>query len=235
MPCLKLPPPHPALATAAPPALAQPREVAPRIVDPSAPSLEVIFQAADQKASTQALAPAPELTAEPSAQPSAIPSPAQLGSEIAFSVMSEAVAAVEAGQLDLAVQLYGDVLDLEPDNLGARISRGRAQLNLGEQAAAMSDFQRAQDSAPESAEPLCAMGDLFFARKDYARAISRYDQALQLHPEHAMALCRRGIGHHYLGQAALALEDLEQARQLAPEIRSIDRYVSMVQGGSERR
>jgi tetratricopeptide (TPR) repeat protein len=147
-----------------------------------------------------------------------------------FTILSEASLALRSGRLIEAEQLLGDVLDLEPDHLSARIDRGRTRMNLGQLGPAMSDFQRAQDVSPDSAEPLTAMGDLYFGRKDYLRAVSCYDQALDLQPGHAMALCRRGVSHHSLGRPGLALEDLEQAQTLDPQIPSIGRYVAMVRG-----
>ena len=230
----KLPPPHPALASAAPPALAQPRAVPPRIVDPNAPQMAVDFSPADPRAMGATLDPAPALTpasAPVPAQPS-VPSLAPVGSVEVFDTLTRAESAIQAGRLAEAVTLYGDALDMEPDHLDARLGRGQAHLHQGQFAAAMSDFQRAEDTAPASPAPLAAMGDLFFARKDYTRAVARYDQALDRDQGHTMALCRRGICHHYRGRPDLALADLVLARDLDPTIPSIDAYVAMVDGSS---
>jgi tetratricopeptide (TPR) repeat protein len=204
-------------------------------VDPHAPSFSVEFEPAAPKPSHTPLPAAPELS--PAAEPvlPTVPSPAAVGSETAFAMMSEALAAVSTGRLSDAVVHYGDVLDLEPDSRSARIGRGRALMNLGQYAAAMSDFQRAEDADPDAPEPMVAMGDLFFARKDYERAIHRYDAALERQPEHAMALCRRGICHHYRASRDLALDDLTQAQRIDPGIPSIERYVAMARSAQPRR
>ena len=98
----------------------------------------------------------------------------------------------------------------------------------------MSDFPKAQDSAPHSPLPHVELGDLFFARKDYSRAVQHYTDALERDPGHAMALCRRGICQHYRRRPDSALDDLRSAARINPEIANIDRYIRMVSGPLSR-
>ena len=106
---------------------------------------------------------------------------------------------------------------------------------MGDYAAAMSDFQRAEDLDTRSPEPLVEMGNLFFARKEYRRAIEFYDQAIELDPTHAMARCRRGICHHYRKNHKQAFQDLQRAYSLNPEIPNIRKYVQMAVKAMETR
>lgn len=138
------------------------------------------------------------------------------------------------GDLHDAITRYGDAIDLAPEKLDAYLGRGRAHMELGDYAAAMSDFQRAEDLAPGAPAPLAEMGNLYFARKEYRRAIEFYDQALEIDASLAMARCRRGICHHYRRNHKQAFQDLQKAYSLDPDIPNIRKYVQMAVKAMER-
>jgi Tfp pilus assembly protein PilF len=156
---------------------------------------------------------------------------------------STAVVAVEAGRVEELLELaqrsmakgdlknasaaFSELLEYAPGHMAACIGRGRCHLDLGDYAAAMSDFKKAEDLDPNSPEPLVAMGDLYFARKDYSRAIELFDAAIELDGSHAMARCRRGISHYYKKNYRQAFNDLQRAYNLDPEIPNIRKYVQM--------
>jgi len=129
---------------------------------------------------------------------------------------------------------FRDMLDLAPVNLDAFLGRGRCLVHLGDYAAAMSDFQRAEDLDPKSPLPLVEMGNLFFARKEYLRAIQFFDTALELDDKNAWAYCYRGICHHYRKKHKDAFQDLQKAYSLDPEIPNIRRYVQMAVKAMEK-
>ena len=149
-------------------------------------------------------------------------------------LMAEAEAAEARGNLQDAVLHYGDLLSLQPSHLAAHLGRGRCLVELGDYAAAMSDFQRSEDLAPDAPDPIVEMGNLFFARKEYRKAITYFDQAIELDPEHAMAWCRRGICHQYRKDYARAVDDLERAASLDPDVPNLQRYVQMARKAMER-
>ena len=135
---------------------------------------------------------------------------------------------IARGDLYGAADLYSDILDADPDQIWAQIARGRIWLDLGDFSRAMSDFMTASDVAGDIPEADLAMGDLYFARKDYERAIQHYTDALAQQPEHALALARRGISFHYRKMYREAMADLERAEQLDPDIPNLATYVAMV-------
>jgi len=139
-----------------------------------------------------------------------------------FAQAQEAV----ASDFREGVLLFSDVLDANPDHIPAYLGRGRAHLELNDYAAAISDFLRAEELAPESPEALTAIGDLYYARKDYRKAISSYDQALEFDPNFVQAIFRRGLGQHYRRQYAAAVEDLERAKSLDPSLANIDTHIA---------
>ena len=142
-------------------------------------------------------------------------------------LLESADAAMARGDLQTASAAYTELLEYAPGHLTACIGRGRCHLDLGDYAAAMSDFKKAEDLDPNSPEPLVAMGDLYFARKDYTRAIELFDAAIELDGSHAMARCRRGISHYYKKNYRQAFNDLQRAYNLDPEIPNIRKYVQM--------
>ena len=87
----------------------------------------------------------------------------------------------------------------------------------------MSDFTLADELQPDNPNTRVALGDLFFARKEYSRAIEFYNAALQKLPEHPMAICRRGISFYYKRSFAEASEIRSglQARQKHSQHRDI--------------
>jgi TolA-binding protein len=143
------------------------------------------------------------------------------------SLLSAARGAYEKGDLQKAIQLLTDALDMQSDLAETYINRGQCHLDLGDYSSAMSDFQKAEDLEPNKPEPHFAMGNLYFNRKEYKRAIEFYDQALEMNGQHAMARCRRGISYYYRKNYRQAFHDLQAAFRLDPEIPNIRKYVQM--------
>ena len=143
------------------------------------------------------------------------------------ALLAEADEAARRGKLKEAVVLYGDVLEHDPELLPAWLGRGRCLVDLSDYAAAMSDFTRAEDVAPDDPMPPYEMGNLFFARKEYGKSIGYYDTALQADPNHAPSLARRGSAHLQRKDPALALADLQKAEKLDPTIPGIGRQVQL--------
>ena len=211
-------------------ALSAPRAVAPRLLDPDRPRLEVDIIVDDtlDELPLAFEANVPQLTdgMTPDTHHRAPPTPPP-DATTSFDSVSEGFEALRHGNIRAATMHFSDALDWDPTQVEARLARGRCRRDLGDTAGAMSDFLLSQDYAAHSPEPHVEMGDLFFARKDYGRAIGHYDDALQIQPEHAMALCRRGISHHHIRRHSQAVEDLKQAARIDPNIPNIARYIRM--------
>ncbi len=141
--------------------------------------------------------------------------------------LKAAFAAEQKGNLRDAVVQYDDLLSYDPHNLMGHLGRGRCLVDLGDYGAAMSDFTRAEDIAPQSPEPLVEMGNLFFARKEYSRAITYYNHAIELDDSHAMAFSRRGISYYHRRKYADAHDDLRAAEKRDASIPGLQRYIQM--------
>ena len=118
--------------------------------------------------------------------------------------------------------------------IGSHVKLCHEVLDLGDYGRAMSDFTVADDLQPENPYTRVALGDLFFARKEYSRAIEFYQSSLTELPEHAMAICRRGICYYYKRQYAAALTDLKRAQKLDRSIPNIKTYVEMAKRKTEK-
>lgn len=141
----------------------------------------------------------------------------------------QAKLATRQGDFRGAISLLSDVVQAAPDQLQARLERGRAYLAISDYNRAMNDFVAAEDLAPYDPEPPTAMGELYFARKDYARAIGSFDVALSLLPEQGMVHFLRGLSHFHRRNYPLALEDLLVARKLSPEIPNLETHVALAE------
>jgi Tfp pilus assembly protein PilF len=217
-----------ALSTAG---LSQPREIAPRILDPERARLEVDVYADDEHDDIieSIEGEVPLLTQTSVMATPANPTPVTaVHEESVFDLITAGLNALNRGEIKTATDLLSDALDWEPQNVEARLSRGQCLRDRGDSAGAMSDFLKAEQAAPHSCEPQVEIGNLFFSKKDYGRAIVHYTEALSIHPGHAMAMCRRGISFYHRRQPNQALDDLKAAKAIDASIPNIDRYITMV-------
>ena len=143
------------------------------------------------------------------------------------SLMRSATKAHGDGELERAIESYTDLLDQAHEHGPALLARGRCYLEKKDFSAAISDFRRAQKAAPSSPDPLVALGDLHFARRDHPQAIVHFDEAISMESNHAQARCRRGMAHYHSGRFRQAFLDLQRAYKLDPEIPNIRRLVQM--------
>lgn len=136
-------------------------------------------------------------------------------------------AARDAAERDMVdgTLLYSDVLDAQPKHGRALLARGRLYLDLGDYTRAVSDFLRAESCTGLGADVPAALGDLFYARKDYRKAISYFDAAIEANPKHAWSYYRRGMSLYNRKSYPQAVEDLEKARGLDASLPSVDTYI----------
>lgn len=163
------------------------------------------------------------------AAPKATPPPSSLSPHEVDQLMRQAAGAVEDGRFDEAKDLFTQVIEGAPDHAWAFLGRGRIYLDHSDDNRAMSDFSRAQELMPGAPEPLVAMGDLYFGRKDYLQSIEYLTIALGQDPDNAMALTRRGISLYYRREYEPALADLQRAAQLDPDIPLLASYLARAQ------
>jgi tetratricopeptide (TPR) repeat protein len=124
---------------------------------------------------------------------------------------------VEAGQraLDsansyLAIEAFSGALTLRPNSMVAYYHRGEAYRAQSRQEEAIRDFRAALRLAPDAAQPLIALGDLYDAT-DPAQAAQWYGQAARLQSADPILLYKLALARYRAGTPAEAAEPLKQA------------------------
>ncbi|HXW28588.1 MAG TPA: tetratricopeptide repeat protein [Xanthobacteraceae bacterium] len=103
-----------------------------------------------------------------------------------------------------AAQIYGIILEREPDHLGALCGLGSIRRQQGEVDDAILLYRRAAIAAPHSADAQMSLGIIFAALNHHSEAAACYRAALAMRPNHIDA-------HNNLGNALLALGRAEEA------------------------
>ncbi len=113
-----------------------------------------------------------------------------------------------------AIEAFSGALALRPDSMAAHYRRAeayRAQNRLDE---ALANLREAHRLAPDAAEPLVALGDLFEAQQDHAQAAVWYGLAAdRLGDADPGLLYRVALARYQAGAAPAALEPLKRIVQ----------------------
>ena len=99
-------------------------------------------------------------------------------SSIAFAQLAEEYR--RAGQLQEAVDVCRAGLAIHPGYLSARVTLGRALLDLQELDAAQEELERVLKSAPENLAAIRGLADIHHRRGSLAEALAQYRAALAL-------------------------------------------------------
>jgi len=160
------PPPPPPVVQAPPPA--QPEPPAPTPAPPRAEPPPVAEKA-------------PEMVKEP-----AKPQPKGVK-----QMLAEAQRLRERGKVEKALDLYGRVAELEPDNPEALAGRGWCYLDLSQYPPAEASFQAALEEDPTHAEALIGLAETYRYEGRRAEAVGYYQKYLAAHPDGEDAVAAR--------------------------------------------
>jgi tetratricopeptide (TPR) repeat protein len=116
----------------------------------------------------------------------------------------DAVALHQQRQWHEAEQLYGLILERDPDHLGALCGLGSIRRQQGKRDDAILLYRRAAVAVPHSADVQLSLGVIFAALDHTDEAIACYRAVLAIRPKHIDA-------HNSLGNALLALGRAEEA------------------------
>jgi tetratricopeptide (TPR) repeat protein len=173
-----------------------------RLIDPGNPdSLALYRRAVALGASGQTDKALEDYGAAIKADPK--PSLAFLGRGVLLAVRKRAY--------DRAIEDFDKVLVIEPDNVGALVSRGDAFGQLGDLGRAMADLNRAVALAPDKPTALLARGQIESRRGNLDGAARDYEAALKLDPRNADAMINLAAIRSMQGQPGPAIELLDRA------------------------
>lgn len=123
----------------------------------------------------------------------------------------------EGNNIQEAISVYDQAINLKPDFAEAYCNRGSAKCNLSQYDAAIADFDWAINLKPDYAEAYYNRGSAKGNLGDYEAAIVDFDQAIGLNPNDAAAYTNRGSAKGMLGQPKAAVADFDRAICLKPD------------------
>lgn len=157
---------------------------------------------------------------------------------VAQSRLDEAAAALQRGTVDTAIQLYGEALADRGISNERRavihVDRGVAYARRQNWRAAIYDFNRAAQLAPDYAPIYNNRGNVLIAVGAAREAVKDFDRALVLSPSYAAAYSNRASAHLKLGNTDAALADTTRAIELQPASAAAFNARGMVHLAAER-
>ncbi|WP_348699347.1 tetratricopeptide repeat protein [Duganella fentianensis] len=137
-------------------------------------------------------------------------------SALIASLLQQALAHHQQGQLGAAQAFYRQVLELQPQQFDALHLLGVIARQQGDAAQAIALITSALKLDSQQAKAHCNLGVALMDQDRAAEALACYNSALALQPDYAMAWSNRGNALRRLGQLEAALDSYQQALQHQP-------------------
>ena len=119
----------------------------------------------------------------------------------------------EKGNIDDAINKYGQALRLHANYPEAHYNLGSALLQQGKIDDAIQQCEKALELEATDPDAHVVLGNAFLAKQDLGRAISQYQQALTLRPEDSNAHYNLAIAFQEKGETEAAAREYEKARR----------------------
>lgn len=132
------------------------------------------------------------------------------------ALFQQAFAATQQGHWPDAETLWTEIIDRFPDNAAAWSNRGNVRVRQNQLAAAIADYDKAIELAPQVPDPYLNRGAAREGLGEWDAAIADYDRVLAVDPNDAAAYNNRGNAKAGLGQWDAAIADYHRATELAP-------------------
>ena len=113
-----------------------------------------------------------------------------------------------------SIDALSKALELDPEFVLARLSRGAAYLKLGNHAKAGADFDQVIALDPDHARAHHLRGLVFEKTGDDPGALGAFNRAVDLDPEYGAAYYSRATLHTKMGREDLAAEDMQMVTHL---------------------
>lgn len=121
------------------------------------------------------------------------------------------------GRTEDALGLYGDVLQVDPDNALAHADRGTAYAMMKRFDLALRDLERAFALGYVEASAYCTVATIYFELKQYPKALEYFAKAVELDASYPFIYYNRSNVLHEMGDNAAAIADLETCLTLDPD------------------
>ncbi|NWD72289.1 tetratricopeptide repeat protein [Pseudomonas gingeri] len=113
-------------------------------------------------------------------------------------------------RIDDALGLYGDVIQVDPNNALAHADRGTAYAMLKEIDMALTDLEWGLALGYVDTLAYSSMATICFELKRFSDALRYFAKAVELDPNHRLIYYNRSNILHALGDNKAAIEDLEK-------------------------
>lgn len=136
----------------------------------------------------------------------------QLGDKLA----TQAFAATNKGDFATAESYWTEIINKFPTNAGAWSNRGNSRVSQNKLLAALTDYNKAIELAPNVTDPYLNRGTALEGLGRWEEAIADYNHVLELDPNDAMAYNNRGNAKSGLGKWQEAIADYQKSTEIAP-------------------
>ena len=121
-------------------------------------------------------------------------------------------------QYSRVLEVYHEILNLDPDSAEADMLAGEALDEMNDTAGAIDMFRKAVKAKPSAPDVHFGLGYLLLTQKQYPEAIKEFQAELVNNPNHAQALLYAAESEIQLNQYADAAPLLEKAVKLDPTL-----------------
>ena len=139
-----------------------------------------------------------------------------VASEEAMSLFAQGINALNAGQLDAALEIFARVTTLRPDFADAHYHLGLVYYQKAEFRKAMEAFTRTLERLPRDVDALIKLGLASHKAGDYEQAVAAYQTALDIRPHNVEALNNQGLAYQAQGRFDAAIAAYEEGLTLHP-------------------
>ena len=129
--------------------------------------------------------------------------------------------AYQRGDLEKAIQLYDNAIEINPDYVYAYNNRGIAKFRLGDRDGAIADYSKAIKIKPYYANIYGRRGFAKFSLGDYKGAIADYNKVIKYNPDYANIYYMRGMAKYKLDNHEGAIADFNKAIKIKSDDPSV--------------
>ena len=119
-----------------------------------------------------------------------------------------------------AVEVFGKLIEKEPNNARGYLGRAHANEALNNDDEALTDLDNAIRLDAKLKTAWNSRGNLYVSRKEYDKALHDFDEALKIAPKDAVTLNDRGVVYQTQKDLAKARADYDAAIALEPKLLS---------------
>jgi tetratricopeptide (TPR) repeat protein len=124
---------------------------------------------------------------------------------------------LKQNRYEAAVQMFTELIELDPDNAEAYKNRGVAHMKLGQYDPAILDFEKTRQMTPDLKGVHSNLGVAWYYKGEYQKAIAHYDMEIALSPDSHYVYFNRAISWAELKEYDKSLDDITKTLALVPD------------------